>query len=77
MVTYTGGLHRGLTGGVIFLDHGAGIETSYNHMYARGILVRPGQHVTAGAVIAHLLFVRPASSGAARPTQLPPPTEAG
>lgn len=52
IVTYTGGPYRGLTGNVVFLDHGNETETSYNHMDPGGILVRPGQHVTAGQVIA-------------------------
>jgi len=53
-VTYAGGPHPGLglTGNVIVLDHGDGIQTSYNHMYASGLLVRSGQRVTAGQLIA-------------------------
>lgn len=42
----------GLTGHVIVIDHGAGVQTSYNHMYAGGLGVRPGQVVQAGQLIA-------------------------
>ncbi len=42
----------GLTGHVIVIDHGDGVQTSYNHMYAHGLHVRPGHRVTAGQVIA-------------------------
>ena len=51
-VTYAAGSFRGLTGRVIFVDHGGGVETSYNHMDAGGVLVRAGDHVAAGQVIA-------------------------
>lgn len=34
------------------VDHGGGIATRYVHMYASGILVQVGQHVTAGEQIA-------------------------
>ncbi|MFH5824287.1 M23 family metallopeptidase [Georgenia sp. AZ-5] len=52
VVTYAAGPHRGLTGSVVFVDHGGGIETSYNHMERGGVLVRPGDRVAAGQVIA-------------------------
>ncbi|WP_330998401.1 M23 family metallopeptidase, partial [Georgenia yuyongxinii] len=52
LVTYAAGPYRGLTGNVVFLDHGNGVETSYNHMDDGGTLVRPGEHVAAGQVIA-------------------------
>ncbi|WP_226925164.1 M23 family metallopeptidase [Georgenia thermotolerans] len=52
VVTYAGGPFRGLTGRVVFVDHGGGVETSYNHMDAGGVLVRSGDHVAAGQVIA-------------------------
>lgn len=52
VVTYAAGPFRGLTGGVVFIDHGGGVETSYNHMDPGGTLVRPGQQVAAGQVIA-------------------------
>ena len=37
--------------GVIAVDHGGGMVTRYLHMYASGILVTVGQHVTAGQQI--------------------------
>ena len=36
---------------MIVLDHGDGTETTYNHMFANGVGVRPGQQVQAGEVI--------------------------
>ncbi|WP_388001796.1 M23 family metallopeptidase [Georgenia deserti] len=53
LVTYTGNGHsrNGLTGHVIVVDHGDGVETTYNHMYANGVGVRPGQQVQAGQII--------------------------
>lgn len=37
--------------GTITIDHGSGVQTSYLHEYASGILVREGDHVTAGQQI--------------------------
>lgn len=56
VVTYTGRGSRefSLTGHVIVVDHGGGIETTYNHMYANGVLVRVGQQVAAGDLIAEV-----------------------
>lgn len=52
-VTYVGlGAERGLTGWVIIVDHGNGLETAYNHMSRSGVLVSVGQTVYAGDVIA-------------------------
>ena len=41
-------------GNWIVLDHGSGLTTVYGHMYADGVLVRPGQNVTAGEIIARV-----------------------
>ena len=41
-------------GGVIAVDHGSGVVTRYLHMYASGILVRVGDHVSAGQQIARV-----------------------
>lgn len=56
VVTYTGNGHAGfgLSGHVVVLDHGGGIQTAYNHMYANGIGVRVGQNVAAGDAIARV-----------------------
>ncbi|GAA4427244.1 hypothetical protein GCM10023169_26960 [Georgenia halophila] len=53
VVTYTGSGHPryGLSGHVIVVDHGEGLETTYNHMFAAGVHVRPGQQVSAGQQI--------------------------
>lgn len=37
--------------GTITIDHGGGVQTSYLHEYASGILVREGDQVTAGQQI--------------------------
>ncbi|WP_343212283.1 M23 family metallopeptidase [Actinomyces sp. 565] len=37
--------------GIITIDHGGGVETSYLHMYENGIQVRAGDKVTAGQQI--------------------------
>ncbi|MGC5628555.1 M23 family metallopeptidase [Georgenia sp. Z1344] len=51
-ITSSYGPRLGLTGHVIVIDHGGGLQTSYNHMYAGGVGVRVGQRVGAGQVIA-------------------------
>ncbi len=53
VVTYVGMGHssKGLTGWVIVVSHGEGLETSYNHMYSSGVLVQEGEAVRAGDVI--------------------------
>lgn len=38
----------------VVVDHGAGIETWYVHMYPHGVLVAQGQHVAADQVIAEV-----------------------
>jgi murein DD-endopeptidase MepM/ murein hydrolase activator NlpD len=38
-------------GNLIAIDHGGSVITRYGHMYADGILVQVGQHVTAGRQI--------------------------
>lgn len=43
-----------LTGNVVMLEHGNGVQTSYNHMYADGVLVSVGQKVEAGDLIARV-----------------------
>ncbi|WP_286219568.1 M23 family metallopeptidase [Paraoerskovia sediminicola] len=50
VVTFTGADQSG--NGTITVDHGGGVLTSYLHMYPSGILVRAGDHVTAGQQIA-------------------------
>lgn len=56
VVTYVGYGHtsRGLTGWVVIVSHGNGLETSYNHMYSDGVLVEEGQAVVAGEQIAEV-----------------------
>lgn len=44
----------GITGHVIVLDHGGGLETTYNHMFAWGVGVAVGDRVPAGALIGHV-----------------------
>ena len=39
-------------GNTVIIDHGGGITTLYAHIKTRGILVRTGQHVSAGDIIA-------------------------
>lgn len=53
-VTYVGNGNRqlGLTGWVVVVDHGDGVETSYNHMARAGVLVSVGDSVGAGQIIA-------------------------
>jgi murein DD-endopeptidase MepM/ murein hydrolase activator NlpD len=41
-------------GNLITIDHGRNTETRYAHMFNNGVLVRVGQHVTAGAQIARV-----------------------
>ena len=52
VVTFTGFDRQG--NGTITIDHGGGIQTSYLHMYASGILAREGDQVTAGQQIARV-----------------------
>lgn len=40
--------------GTLTVDHGGGVQTSYLHMYASGILAREGDRVTAGQQIARV-----------------------
>lgn len=56
VVTYVGYGHssRGLSGWIIIVSHGNGLETAYNHMYADGVLVSEGQAVSAGEQIAEV-----------------------
>ena len=53
VVVYAGGPYEtyGLTGHVIVIDHGDGVETTYNHMFAWGLGVRVGDRVSAGQSI--------------------------
>jgi len=44
--------HTGGSGYTVILDHGGGISTFYLHIMKRGILVKEGQTVKAGDVIA-------------------------
>ncbi|WP_307868989.1 M23 family metallopeptidase [Cellulosimicrobium cellulans] len=46
VVTFTGFDRNG--NGTITIDHGGGVQTSYLHQYASGILVRAGDQVNAG-----------------------------
>ena len=48
-VTFTGFDSQG--NGTITVDHGGGVQTSYLHEYASGILVREGDQVSAGQQI--------------------------
>lgn len=41
-------------GNLITIDHGGGVTTSYAHMFPSGVLVRPGQRVTAGQNVAEV-----------------------
>lgn len=41
-------------GNQIIVDHGGGIFTRYGHMYASGVLVQVGDHVTTGQIIAQV-----------------------
>ena len=41
-------------GMLVTINHGSGIETRYAHMYSTGVLVQPGQQVTAGQQIARI-----------------------
>lgn len=50
VVIYAG--TRGGYGNTIILDHGGGITTLYAHIVNRGILVKKGQYVNAGDMIA-------------------------
>jgi len=59
LVSFTGFDRQG--NGTIKVDHGGGVQTSYLHMYASGILVREGDEVTAGQQIG-----RVGSSGKSR-----------
>ncbi|NTW40842.1 MAG: M23 family metallopeptidase, partial [Cellulomonadaceae bacterium] len=49
VVTFTGFDTAG--NGTITIDHGGGVQTSYLHEYASGILVHEGQTITAGQQI--------------------------
>ena len=49
VVTFTGFDSAG--NGTITVDHGGGVQTSYLHEYASGILVHEGESVTAGQQI--------------------------
>ncbi|MBN8882050.1 MAG: M23 family metallopeptidase [Salana multivorans] len=53
-VSYVGNGNRqfGLSGWAVVVDHGDGVQTSYNHMAAPGVLVRVGDQVEAGQIIA-------------------------
>lgn len=53
-VVWSGGPAQGMTGHVIIVDHGGGIQTTYNHMYATGLAVGVGERVDAGQVIAQV-----------------------
>lgn len=62
---YTGSGYNQGWGRRIRIDHGHGNVTTYNHMRPGGVLVGPGQQVSAGQLIAHM-----GSSGAADGTHL-------
>lgn len=53
-VTYVGNGSRqyGLSGWVVVIDHGDGVVTSYNHMAQAGVLVKEGDEVAAGQIVA-------------------------
>lgn len=63
--TYTGSGFNGGWGRRIRIDHGHGIVTTYNHIRPGGVLVSPGQRVSAGQLIARM-----GSSGASTGTHL-------
>lgn len=46
------GWRSGGSGNTVILDHGSGMTTFYLHIMNGGILVKPGQHVKAGDIIA-------------------------
>ena len=48
-VTFTG--FDSVGNGTITVDHGGGVQTSYLHQYASGILVSEGEQVSAGQQI--------------------------
>ncbi|MBF4629283.1 M23 family metallopeptidase [Curtobacterium flaccumfaciens] len=48
-VTYAG--PYGDYGNLITIDQGNGVTSNYAHMFSSGVLVRPGQKVTAGQVV--------------------------
>ena len=63
--TYTGNGYNGGWGRRIRIDHGAGNVTTYNHIRPGGVLVSPGQQVSAGQLIGRM-----GSSGEADGTHL-------
>lgn len=63
--TYTGGGYNGGWGRRIRIDHGHGNVTTYNHIRPGGVLVSPGQQVSAGQLIGRM-----GSSGEADGTHL-------
>lgn len=62
---YTGNGYNGGWGRRIRIDHGAGNVTTYNHIRPGGVLVSPGQQVSAGQLIGRM-----GSSGEADGTHL-------
>lgn len=62
---YAGDGYNGGWGRRIRIDHGQGNVTAYNHMRPGGVLVSPGQRVSAGQLIGRM-----GSSGAADGTHL-------
>ena len=63
--TYTGNGYNGGWGRRIRVDHGHGNVTTYNHIRPGGVLVSPGQQVSAGQLIGRM-----GSSGEADGTHL-------
>ena len=63
--TYTGDGYNGGWGRRIRVDHGHGNVTTYNHIRPGGVLVSPGQQVSAGQLIGRM-----GSSGEADGTHL-------
>lgn len=63
--TYTGSGYNGGWGRRIRVDHGHGNVTTYNHIRPGGVLVSPGQQVSAGQLIGRM-----GSSGEADGTHL-------
>lgn len=63
--TYTGNGYNGGWGRRIRIDHGHGIVSAYSHIRPGGVLVSPGQQISAGQLIAHM-----GSSGASTGTHL-------